>query len=512
MKVHQSRTSMAGRKLVLLIALALPAATPVSADVTLPSVFGSHMVMQRDVDLPVWGWADPAETVVITLAGNTAAATADEKGNWMLRLPGMEAGGPHEMTVRANNLIRFEDILIGEVWICSGQSNMEWPVSRVNDAEQETAAADHPEIRLFHVPRLPSGQPREDVDAAWRICTPDTIGGFSAVAYFFGRELHDELDVPIGLINTSWGGTRIEPWTPAEGFAVVQETRPIVARIREADARYREGVRKSLDEMEAWIANTRAALASGERISPIPLPGAHPLENRGQPTGLYNGMVHPLVPYAIRGAIWYQGEANRGDGPAYAAKMRALIAGWRAVWDQGDFPFYFVQLAPFRYNGDAYLLPQIWEAQTAALAVPDTGMAVINDIANLRDIHPRNKQDVGRRLALWALAGTYHHDDVVYSGPLYKSMTVEGNRIRVRFNHTGGGLASRDGQALTWFEIAGADGNYVKANAEFDRDTVIVWSNEVSKPAAVRFAWHQEAEPNLMNKEGLPAAPFRTMQ
>lgn len=510
MNAHQSQISTAGMKLALLIATLLPAATPASADVTLPSVFGSHMVMQRDVELPVWGWADPAETVVITLAGVSAATTADEKGNWMLRLPGMEAGGPHEMTVRGNNLIRLEDILIGDVWICSGQSNMEWPVNRVNDAEREVAAADYPQIRLLHVPRRPSGQPGEDVDAAWRVCTPDTIGGFSAVAYFFGRELHDEVGVPIGLVNTSWGGTRIEPWTPAEGFAAVAETRPIVAQIREADERYREGVRKSLADMEAWIAGTRAALASGERITPIPLPDAHPLESRARPTGLYNGMVHPLVPYAIRGAIWYQGEANREDGLAYAAKMRALIAGWRAVWKQGDFPFYFVQLAPFRYGGDPLLLPVIWEAQTATLSVPNTGMAVVNDIANLRDIHPRNKQDVGRRLALWALAGTYHHDDVVPSGPLYKSMTVEGNRIRVRFNHTGSGLAWRDGQALTWFEIAGADGSYVKANAAIDRDTVMVWSDEVRKPVAVRFAWHQEAEPNLMNKEGLPAGPFRS--
>jgi len=510
MNAHQSQISMTGTKLTLLIALALPAAMPAWADVTLPSVFGSHMVMQRDAELPVWGRADPGETVIVNLGPQARTATADAKGNWKVRMGAMPAGGPHQMTVRGNNLIRFEDILIGDVWICSGQSNMEWPVSRVNDGEREIADADFPEIRLFHVPRRPSGLPALDVNAAWRVCAPDMIGGFSAVAYFFGRELHEQLDVPIGLINTSWGGTRIEPWTPVPGFAVVEATRPILQQISQADAQYRRSVRQALGKIEAWVSATHQALAAGERLAPMPAPEPHPLEDRGQPTGLYNGMVHPLVPFAIRGVIWYQGEANRADGPAYAAKMEALIAGWRAVWQQGDFPFYFVQLAPFRYNGDPYLLPQIWEAQTAAMAVPNTGMAVVNDIANLRDIHPRNKQDVGKRLALWALAKTFGREDLVYSGPLYRSMKVEGDRIHVRFNHVGGGLASRDGQSLTFFEIAGADRRFVKAHAEIDGEAVVVWSDDVGDPVAVRFAWHQEAEPNLMNKEGLPASSFRS--
>jgi sialate O-acetylesterase len=506
MKSSPSIASITG----MTLAFFATAAVPVAAEVTLPNVFGDHMIMQRDAQLPVWGRADPGETVTISLDGRTATTVAGDDGRWMVRLPAMAAGGPHVMTVRAENLIRFEDILIGEVWICSGQSNMEWPVSRVDDAEHEITAADHPRMRLFHVPRRPSGLPRDDVDAAWTVCTPETIGGFSAVAYFFGRELQDELDVPVGLIDTSWGGTRIEPWTPVAGFAAIAETRPIVDQIREADARYRESVRQSLDAMAEWIADTRVALASGEPITPIPLPEAHALDNNWQPTGLYNGMVHPLIPFAIRGAIWYQGESNREDGSAYAAKMRALIAGWRTIWDQGDFPFYYVQLAPFRYGGDPYLLPQIWEAQADVLSVPNTGMAVINDIGNLSDIHPRNKQDVGRRLALWALAKTYGREDIVYSGPMYESMSVEGNRIRIRFDHVGGGLTARDDRPLTWFEIAGADGKYVKAEARIDGDTVIVWSDEVPEPVAVRFAWHQEAEPNLMNKEGLPAAPFRS--
>jgi sialate O-acetylesterase len=505
MMTRQLRTSIAGVALTLLAAGA-------AAEVRLPNVFGDHMVMQRGTPLPVWGWAGPGETISISLGGTTTTTMADEDGDWMARLPAMAAGGPHEMTILGENRIRLEDILIGEVWICSGQSNMEWPVSRSNSAEREIAAADHPRIRLFHVPRRPSGLPRDDINAAWKVCTPEMIGGFSAVAYFFGRELLDEIDVPVGLINTSWGGTRIEPWTPVAGFAAIEVTRPIVDLIREADARYRNAVKQSLDDMEAWIADARAALDSGDPLTPIPLPEAHPLEDHRQPTGLYNGMVHPLVPSAIRGAIWYQGESNREDGSDYAAKMRALIAGWRAVWDQGDFPFYYVQLAPFRYGGDPFLLPQIWEAQADVLSVPNTGMAVINDIGNLGDIHPRNKQDVGRRLALWALAKTYGRDDVVFSGPMYQSMSVEGNRIHIRFSNVGGGLAARDNQPLTWFEVAGADGEYVKAEACIDRDAVIVWSDEVAEPVAVRFAWHQEAQPNLMNREGLPAAPFRTVR
>ncbi|MDY7109532.1 MAG: sialate O-acetylesterase [Planctomycetota bacterium] len=503
MMMNQRRASIVG---VMVLVLAGAA----TADVTLPSVFGHHMVMQRGRELPVWGRADPGERVSVSMAGNTTTAVADEDGAWMVRLPAMSAGGPHAMIINGENRIRFEDILIGEVWICSGQSNMEWPVSRSNDAEREIASADHRRIRLFDVPRRPSGLPRDDVDAAWKVCAPETIGGFSAVAYFFGRELLEELDVPTGLVNTSWGGTRIEPWTPLPGFAAIEETRPIVGEIRQANRLYRRSVRDALDDMEAWVANTRDALDSGESITPLPLPPPHPLNGHRQPTGLYNGMVHPLVPFAIRGAIWYQGEANRGDGSAYAAKMRALIAGWRAVWDQGEFPFYYVQLAPFRYGGDPYLLPLIWEAQTDVLSVPNTAMAVINDIGNLRDIHPRNKQDVGKRLALWALAKTYDRDAVVYCGPMYRSMVVEGDRIRLRFDHIGGGLTARDDQALTWFEIAGADGNYVKANAEIDGDTVIVSGDAVPQPVSVRFAWHQEAEPNLMNEEGLPAAPFRT--
>jgi sialate O-acetylesterase len=481
-----------------------------SADVVLPRIFGNQMVFQRDMPVWVWGKADPGEAIAVMLAGHETHSQADAKGLWKIKMPAMQAGGPHELIVKGVSTIRLTDILVGDVWVCSGQSNMEWPIARVNNPDEVAAAADHPKIRLFHIARTTSGQPVWDVNAEWHPCNPETVKNFSAVAYFFGRELHMELGVPIGLINTSWGGTRIEPWTPPEGFASVPEVASYVNTIEEADQRFRADVEKSLSTYKEWINEAGESLKNKTLVpNPPPYP-RHPLDNHGQPTGLYNGMIHPIVPFTIRGAIWYQGEANLNDGMEYHYKMKALIQGWRKVWNQGDFPFYYVQLAPFIYRRDPELLPRIWEAQTATLSVQNTGMAVITDIANLQDIHPRNKLDVGKRLALWALVQTHGRKDLVYSGPIYRSMTEEGNRIRIHFDHVGGGLESRDGKPLSWFQIAGADRTFVKARAVIDGETVLVDSEEVKKPRAVRFGFHETAEPNLVNKAGLPASPFRT--
>lgn len=441
------------------------------ADVRLPHVFGSHMVLQRDAKLPVWGWADAGEEVTVQLGDEKQTATADADGKWSVKLSERKAGGPHRMTVTGNNKIELQDILIGEVWVCSGQSNMEWRVAVSDHPKEEIAAAKYPKIRLFHVQRRPSLKPIDDAEVEWKACTPQSIPSFTAVGYFFGRKLHKELDVPVGLIQSAWGGTRIEPWTPPVGFEQVEKLGGIAKMVKERDP-----------------------------------DGKKP--NQQQPSVLYNGMVHHLVPFAIRGAIWYQGESNRGEGMLYYEKMKALIGGWRSVWKQGDFPFLFVQLAPYRYRGDELALPGIWEAQTAALKIKNTGMAVTTDIGNVNDIHPRNKQDVGKRLALWALANTYEKKDLVFSGPLYKSMAVEENRVRVKFDHVGGGLESRDGKPLSHFEVAGADGVFRKATAKIDDGEVIVSSDAVAKPTSVRFGWHQLAEPNLMNKAGLPASPF----
>jgi len=459
---------------LMFVVAVFSAGCPVRAAVRVPRVFADNMVLQRDKPLPIWGWADPEEKVAVTLGKNTVSVTADVHGRWKAKLPALHSGGPLQLTVAGSNRLTLKNILIGEVWVCSGQSNMGFTVSRSIHAKQEVAAANYPRIRLFKIPRRPSASPQQDVQASWTACTPKTIGSFSAVAYFFGRYLHKKLDAPIGLIDTSWGGTRIEPWTPPVGFHSV----PKLARLA-----------KRVD------AQSQTAKGS-PRV----------------PTHLYNGMVHPIVPFAIRGAIWYQGESNRADGMLYYEKMKALINGWRSVWHGGEFPFLYVQLAPYRYRGDATMLPKIWEAQLKSLTIPNTGMAVITDIGNLSNIHPKNKQDVGQRLALWALARTYGKKGFVYSGPLYQSATVEGSAMRIRFTHTGRGLKSRDGKPLSDFTIAGSDGRFVPATATIDGQTVVVSSKTVKKPVAVRFGWNQLAQPNLANSAGLPASPFRTVR
>ncbi len=506
---------------LFLIGLLLFLTQPVvHAEVTLPRVIGNNMVLQRDMQVPIWGWASAGEEITITLNTGTEGAeplfsttvVADMEGNWQTKLPAMQAGGPYTLRVASENTLELTNVLFGEVWVCSGQSNMQWSVNASKDNEAEIAAAMYPKIRLFYVPRVPSGLLQQDVEADWYETNPETIANFSAVAYYFGRKLYKNLDVPIGLINTSWGGTRIEPWTPPVGFAAVPALASISKEVQDIQANYRSQLPEKMREIEAWIAETREALETDAPLKQMP-DNTHPLKHQARPTGLYNGMVHPLIPYAVRGALWYQGESNLRDGMLYHEKMKALINGWRDVWGQGDFPFYFVQLAPFNYGGrnaSPFFLPKIWEAQAATLALPNTGMAVTTDIGNLRDIHPRNKQEVGRRLALWALAKTYGRDDVTHSGPLYKSMVVEGNTIRLSFDVIGSGLTSRDEKPLTWFEIAGEDKQFVEAQATIDGDTIVVSSDAVANPVAVRFGWHQSAEPNFVNKEGLPASPFRT--
>lgn len=468
-------------KLVTVV-LSVAACGVARADVKLPKVLASNMVLQQKMPVPFWGTAEPGEEVTVSIGDNKATTKAGADGKWSVKLKELSVGAPVEVLVKGKNEIKLTNVLVGEVWVASGQSNMEWSVAASNNPKEEIEAANYPNIRLFHVRKVPSVTPADEVvlDREWSECSPGTIPNFSAVAYFFGREIHKELKVPVGLINTSWGGTAIEPWTPIVGFESVESLKPVA------------------EQAKAQQANPGDAKA-----------------NAGAPTHLYNGMVYPLVPFAIRGALWYQGESNRGQGVAYEQRMHALINGWRSVWNEGDFPFLFVQLAPYKYvkppmTDPNNLLPQVWEAQTKTLAMKNTGMAVTTDITNLDDIHPRNKQDVGKRLALWALAKTYGKPNLVYSGPLYKSMKVEGNKIRIEFDHVGGGLKSRDGKPLSWFTIAGKDGDFVDATAVIDGNTVVVSSEKIADPAAVRFGWSELAEPNLMNAEGLPAGPFRT--
>lgn len=442
------------------------------ADVKLPKLFGDHLVLQQKSDAAIWGWAEPGEEVTITLGDAKATAKAGGDGRWKTAIRTPAAGGPFDITVKGKNTITIKDAYAGEVWICSGQSNMEWPVSASINAKDEAANANYPAIRMINVKHNPAEKPVDDVDGAWTVCTPQTVNPFSAVGYFFARELNKQLNVPVGMIHTSWGGTICEAWTSKEALNANPAFKPILDR----SATFQQG-------------------------------------NPNQASVLFNGMVNPLLPYAIRGAIWYQGESNAGRAVQYQQLFPAMIKDWRQRFGQGDFPFYFVQLAPFRYGGNNEMLAELWDAQVKTLATtPNTGMAVTTDITDIKDIHPKNKQEVGRRLALWALAKDYGKSPEAYSGPVYDSMTVAGNKIRIKFKYATGGLVAKDGKALNNFTIAGEDRQFYPATAVIDGETIKVSCDPdvVAKPVAVRFGWHDVAEPNLFNKAGLPASPFRT--
>ncbi len=502
-------TSITG---VVLCALCLLAATPLlTADVELPAVIGDNMVVQRHQRVPIWGTADAGEKVTVTFAGQQVTTTARSDGHWIVHLTALAAGGPYEMTVAGKNTVRLQNVLVGEVWACSGQSNMQWSVQASNNAQEEIAAADHPQMRLLTVPRVPASEPASDIEAQWVVCSPQTVPGFSAVAYFFGREMQKELGVPVGLINTSWGGTPAESWTTRPTLEGDPDFAPIVERWNQARENYPEQKKKHEEALAKWKEEAEKAKAEGKQ--PPRQPGAPLFEQKHyEPSALYNGMIAPLIPYAIRGAIWYQGESNAGRAYQYRKLFSAMIRDWRREWGQGAFPFLFVQLANFMAR-EAEPAESAWaelrEAQSMTLRLPKAGQAVIIDIGEANDIHPKNKQDVGRRLALNALA-IAHGRDIVYSGPVYRSMETEGDRIRLHFDHVGGGLVAKGGGPLRGFAIAGEDRKFVWADAAIEGDSVVVHSEGVPNPVAVRYAWANNPECNLYNEEGLPASPFRT--
>ena len=469
-----------------LVTILLIGVAPCFADVRLPKILNSHMVLQQNSEVKIWGWADPGEDVSVQgdWLSEPIRFKANAEGEWQAQLQTGEAGGPHDLTISGTNQIHLTDVLFGEVWIGSGQSNMEMPLikvsdaySGVKDAKQEVANAEHPEIRLFQVGNFSSKEPLDDVelgiemygvptaDCQWRASSPETIPTFSSTAYFFARELHRQLRIPIGVIDASWGGTSAETWTPTSGLE---------------ELAYKDELDQALNLPQK----------ANEKI----------------PSRLYNGMIHPLRDFRIRGVIWYQGEGNAGRADKYHKLFSTMISGWRKVFGY-EFPFYFAQISPFQYRdlNAAYLR----EAQMQTLSLPHTGMAVTMDIGNLADIHPKNKQEVGRRLALWALAKQYGRD-VEYSGPLYKAKTVQNGRIRVKFDHVGGGLATRDGKAPSHLEIAGSDKVFHPATATIEGDELVVVSDKVAAPRDVRYAFTTEATPNLMNTVGLPASSFRT--
>ena len=627
-----------------LVALALlaPAVRP---EIRVAGMFGDSMVLQRDLAIPVWGWAEPGERVTATMAGMSATAAAGPDGRWSLKLPAFPAGGPHELVAGGRT---FKDVLVGEVWICSGQSNMEWTVNGSRNAQEEVATADFPRLRHFLVPKRVSARPELDVrGASWQAATPGTVGNWTAVGFFFGRQLLRELDVPIGLIHTSWGGTICEAWTSAEALKTMDDFRPFVESLQapqrdpgEVQKEYEaklDAWRRALEKMDpgqegkwadrdvdvsnwktmnlprAWeqggLGNfdgvvwfrrevmipaavdlrvslgpiddedvtywngTKIGATAGwqaPRVYKVPAalvqagrnvltvrvldtggggglygrpeqlsieggpslagpwsyhvgydlakapgrPAAPPFAggNPNVPTALYNGMIAPVIPYGIKGAIWYQGESNVGRAKQYQTLFPTMIRDWRSRWGVGEFPFLFVQLAnflPARAEPGESAWAELREAQELTLGTRNTGQAVIIDIGEANDIHPRNKQEVGKRLALWALGTAYGKSGAI-SGPIYDAMSVEGSKVRIRFKHVGGGLVAKDGPLRT-FAIAGADRTWVWADAAIDGETVVVSSPKVPAPAAVRYAWADNPEGrNLYNQDGLPASPFRT--
>jgi sialate O-acetylesterase len=421
------------------------------------------------------------------------------------------AGGPFEVTVTGSTEIKLSNVLAGEVWVCSGQSNMQFSVGQANDAKNEVAAANYPEIRLFTVPRTVAEKPQDDCGGSWQACTPDTVAAFSAVGYFFGRKLHDDLKVPIGLIHSSWGGTPAESWTSTQYLELNKDFAPILERYAKAVAVYPEAQKKFEEERQKFEETARKMKEEGRKPPRRPRNLQPPLgpNHPHAPAGLYNAMIAPIVPYGIAGAIWYQGEANAGRAYQYREIFPTMIQCWRDSWGQGDFPFLFVQLANFM-AGNSDPVESEWaelrEAQLMTLDMPNTGMAVTIDIGNPDDIHPRNKQDVGKRLALWALADTYGRN-IECSGPLFKSMSIEHGKITLTFNHLGTGLIAQDGP-LKGFAVAGAGRVFHWADARIEANKVIIDGQK--DPVAVRYGWSNNPVCNLYNKEDLPASPFRT--
>ena len=483
------------------------------ADVRLARIFSDHAVLQQRKPVPVWGTAEPGEKVTVEFRGQKVSTVTGDDGEWRVTLKPMPAGGSFQMTVRGNNTIVLDDVLVGEVWTCSGQSNMEWPVAVSNNAEQEIAQANYPQIRLFMVPKAVSDRPLKDLNGgAWQPCTPETVRNFSAVGYFFARELHRTLRVPVGMIQSAWGGTPAESWTSKPTLMANPSLRYLLENWRRAEANYPLALENYQKQLAEWEKAAAQARAEGKPEPKKPDPPQNPRTNPWKPSGLFNAMIAPIVPYALQGAIWYQGESNAGRAYEYRTLFPAMIQDWREAWAQGDFPFLFVQLANFmavKPEPGESTWAELREAQTMTLALPKTGMAVAIDIGDADDIHPRNKQDVGKRLALNALAIAYGKK-VVYSGPLYERMKREGNAIRLHFKHVNGGLTTPNGEPLRGFAIAGADRKFVWADARIEGNTVVASSPQVPEPVAVRYAWADNPKCNLYNRAGLPASPFRT--
>jgi sialate O-acetylesterase len=519
------------------LTLALLIAGAMHADVTPASLFTDHAVLQRDKRVPVWGTADVGEKITVTFGDQTREATAGYDGRWIAFLDAMPAAGTGaDLSIAGKNTITLRNVVVGEVWLCSGQSNMEWPVARAMNADAEIAAAQAPLIRHVRIEHTVANSPADRVKTSgWQPASPQTAGAFTAVGYFFARDIHQKLGVPIGIIHSSWGGTPIEAWmSPVAlgdlAFADVaqrwqQTTADYPARKSEFDRRNAEwtqadaGAKAAINARVETAARGRPAL----RLDPAALyndwlrQNPRPRAPRGPgdpwtPSGLFNGMINPLLPYALRGTLWYQGESNAERPGSYHALFAAMIKAWRAHFGQDDFPFYWVNLAnwavPTDNNEKGRSFAWLRDAQTKTLALPNTGQALAIDIGEPRDIHPTNKQEVGRRLALLARNRLYGipGDD---TGPTFASATRDGAAMRVRFTHAASGLVAHD-KPVQALELAGVDRVFYPADGRIDRDTLVVMSFSVRAPVAVRYAWTNSPEANLYSGAGLPAVPFRS--
>lgn len=468
-KPSTSGTMHKGILLFLLISTCLFSTTQLShANVRLPAILGSHMVLQQKSDITLWGWSDAMEKIVIQAEWDTThyTVTGSRDANWSVVIKTPAAGGPYKITITARNTLVLEDVLIGEVWLCSGQSNMEWNVSGSKQAD-EAQRANNPAIRFFYVNHVTSDYPQNDLTGNWVVCTPDNAKYFSAVGYFFGRKVNQELNQPVGLICSSWGGTPAEVWTPKE--------------LVDADPALKAAAAKISGDYPGW---------------PI-LPGK-----------TYNAMISPITNFSIAGVLWYQGETNSGTYSTYQQLLTTMIGSWRNVWHK-EFPFYYVQIAPYQY-GENQTGALMREAQTTVMRYPHTGMVVISDLVDdVKDIHPKNKLDVGLRLANYALGDTYGKQGIAYKSPQYKDMKVEKSKIRISFDNVPNGLKTSGGNPTELY-IAGADQKFVPATGKIDGNGLLVWSNEIKNPVAVRFGFSNIATPNLFSKEGLPVNLFRT--
>jgi sialate O-acetylesterase len=505
MRIHLAAQAIA---VVALLSHSLDAAEPL----TLSSLFTDQAVLQRDMAAPVWGKAEPGQQIVVQFAAQEKKATADKDGRWMVKLDPMPASAEgRTLTVKVvpdGATLARQDVLVGEVWICSGQSNMAMGLGGASNGPEAIAAASDPQLRLFGAGAHATDEPQEAIGGSWAVSSPQRAGGFSAVGYFFGQELRQKLGVPVGLIQSAVGGTVAEAWTAQADLESNPTLKPLLDQqaARAADyprllAAHKEREPELLAKYEEELAKAKAA---GAKEPNKPQPPPDPAQNNNRPTGLYNGSIAPLEPYAIRGAIWYQGESNNGRAKEYETLFPTMIASWRKAWAQGDFPFLFVQIAP--HGG---MLPEIREAQRVTTeTTPNTAMAVTTDVGDAVDIHPKRKQPVGIRLATAARALAYG-EPIEYSGPTLDGMTIAGNRAILTFKHLGGGLVAKDG-ALKGFTIAGADGKFTEAKATIEGDTIVVSSDAVAAPVAIRYGWDKVPDVNLYNKADLPASPFQT--